>query len=116
MHSNFITPPDFVDEQLPNITVVNATPSQVEMLARMCSENDEQYNIYLYHSEMNDMDWLNSAIERSEAVVTHTIDPNLDSICLINKTYYYGDRIIITDATEVHNLLHYFEMRKNQTK
>lgn len=116
MHSNFITPPDFVDEDLPNVVIVNATDEQIELLAHMCANNDEQYNMYLYHSGMKDTDWLKSAIERSSAVILHTIDPELDAVCFTDKTYYYGERAIISDAKEVSSPLHYFSLRKDNTK
>ena len=116
MHSNFITPPDFVDEDLPNVTVVNATEQQIELLAHMCANNDEQYNMYLYHSGMNNLVWLKSAIDKSGAVILHTIDPELDSICFTNKTYYYGNRVIVSDAKEISSPLHYFSIKKTSTK
>jgi hypothetical protein len=113
MHSNFITPPDFVDENLTNVVVINATEEQIELLAHMCANNDDQYNIYLYRSEMEDISWLTSAIERSSAVILNTVDPNLDSICFTNKTYYYGDRTIISDCKEISSPLHYFSIKKS---
>lgn len=112
MHSNFITPPDFVDEDLPTITVVNATVDEVELLAKMCENTDPQFNIYLYRSEMNDTDWLNSAVLRSEAVIVNLIDIDLDYLCGFDKTYYYGDRSVIAPATHISGLLQYFVIRQ----
>jgi hypothetical protein len=116
MHSNFITPPDFVDEPLPSITIINATLLEVEMMAKMCQESDEQYNIYLYRSEMNDMDWLYAAINRSEAVVLNTIDPEFDHIMDMKKTYFYGDRVFVTDRKQLASPLHFFLLRKTPNK
>ena len=46
-HSNFITPPDFVDDELQTITVVDATPDDLQLLGKMTQEHDECFNIYL---------------------------------------------------------------------
>lgn len=116
MHSNFITPPDFVDDEpLSTITVVNATLDELELLARMCEGSDVQYNIYLYRSEMNDTDWLRNAIKRSESVIVHTIDPELDWVCDSEKSYYYGDRVIITRAAQIKNSIHYFALKEQKS-
>ena len=116
MHSNFITPPDFVDtEPLPTVTVVNATAEEVEVLVKMCENADPQFNIYLYRSEMEDTRWLKSAVERSEAVILSTINPELDYLCDSEKTYYYVDRTLIYRATRVPSPLHYFALRNKQS-
>jgi hypothetical protein len=115
MHSNFITPPDFVDEPLTTVTVVNATLDEVELLARMCENTDPQYNIYLYRSEMNDREWLQKAIELSEATIINaaTTDfDDFDDICDLENVYYYGDRELISRATRIPTLLHYFVLKK----
>jgi len=111
MHSNFITPPDFVDEPLVTVTVVNATLDEVELLARMCENTDPQYNIYLYRSEMNDSEWLQKAIELSEAVIVNATTPDFDDICDLEKSFYYGDRDIISRATKIPTVLHYFTFK-----
>ena len=95
MHSNFITPPDFVDEPLTTITVVNATLEEVELLARMCENTDPQYNIYLYRTEMNDRAWLDKAVELSEAVIVNATTSEFDDLCDLENAYYYGDRDLI---------------------
>lgn len=87
MYSNFITPPDFVDDDLHTVTVIDATVDEVESLARMCERSDEMYNVYLYKKEMNDLDWLQQAIARSAIVIVRSTD----SIDLSDKVYCYGD-------------------------
>ncbi len=108
MHSNFITPPDFVDENLITITVINADIHDIESLARICETTDPQYNLYLYRSEMNDLVWLHKAIELSETVIINLVDPKLDFVCDNEKTVYYGDRLIISRAANISSLLDFF--------
>lgn len=108
MHSNFITPPDFVDEDLETITIINAELDEIESLARLCENTDPQYNIYLYRSEMNDREWLYKAMQLSKTVIIRSVDPSLDYICDDEKTIYYGDRILISRAPKILNLLHFF--------
>ena len=71
MYSNFVTPPDFVNDQLHTVTVVDGTLEEIELLGRMCQGSDESFNIYLYRSEMNDIKWLEQAVEHSDAVVVN---------------------------------------------
>jgi hypothetical protein len=111
MHSNFITPPDFVDEPLTTVTVINATLDEVELLARMCENTDPQYNMYLYRSEMNDREWLQKAIELSEATIINSATTDFDDLCDGENTYYYGDRELISRATKIPTILHYFTVK-----
>ena len=116
MHSNFITPPDFVDEKLHTVTVVDATPEEIEILGRMCQGSDEMFNIYLYRSEMNNTNWLEQAVERSDAVVvnTNTVGLYTDYLCSQDKTFYYGPKTFISKANKVETPLQYFALRYHQ--
>lgn len=116
MHSNVITPPDFVNDKLHTVTVVDASVEDVELLARMCEVSDEMYNIYLYRTEMDDTEWLNSAVDRSDAVIVNS--DVLDNINLRGKekTYYYGDKTFLVPATKINNPLEYFAFRQQSNK
>lgn len=111
MYSNFITPPDFVNEEKHTVTVVNATEDDVEMLGRMAQVSDEEYNIYLYHNGMNDTTWLDSAINLSDAIVVNINQPGWDHICNNNKTYYYGDRTLLSPSLKITSAVDYFALR-----
>jgi len=54
MHSNFITPPDFVK----SVLIVNATKEQLEEVANWVQGGNTAYNIYLYDSRMENDYWL----------------------------------------------------------
>jgi hypothetical protein len=116
VYSNFITPPDFVQDQFHTVTVVNATLEEVELLGRMCKGSDDQFNIYLYRSEMNDTEWLDRAVELSDAVIvnTSTRDPVADQLCTLDKTYYYGPHTFMTESIKVDTVFQYFAVRYHQ--
>lgn len=116
MYSNFITPPDFVTDQFHTVTIVNATVEEVELLGRMCKGSDDQFNIYLYRSEMNDAEWLTRAVELSNAVIVNTDvrDSITDRLCILDKTYYYGPHTFVTPATKVDTVFQYFAIRYHQ--
>lgn len=117
MYSNFITPPDFVEDNFHTITVINATLEEVEVLARMCQGLDDQLNIYLYRSEMDNLEWLHGAVQRSDAVIVNcnTIDPKFNEYLKLEKTYYYGPSNFITKANKVETIFQYFASRYNQS-
>lgn len=112
MYSNFITPPDFVDQKLPNITVINATTDEVELLARMCEHSDEFYNIYLYRTEMNNDTWLQQAVDLSDAVILNTNSGQYRDLCLLDKTFYYGSDRFLENPKKIESPLHYFALTK----
>lgn len=110
-YSNFITPPDFVDDDFPTVTIVDAIPDDIEMLGRMAKEHHESFNFYLYHQGMNDKDWLNEAIARSTAVIVNTNDFDNEELCVKDNVYYYGPKVYVSEANKVHTLFDYFALR-----
>jgi len=112
VHSNFITPPDFVDEKLPNITVINATTDEVELLARMCEHSDKFYNIYLYRSEMHNDTWMQQAVDCSDAGILNTNSGQYQDLCLLDKTFYYGSERFLENPRKIESPLHYFALTK----
>ncbi len=113
MYSNFITPPDFVNEDKHTVTVIDATETDIELLTKIAKVTNEDYNIYLYNSNMQDLEWLSTAMDRSDSVIV-----NLDifsdlNICNNSKTYYYGQKILLSPAQKVISVAHYFYQRQN---
>jgi hypothetical protein len=113
MHSNLITPPDFVDTPLHTVTVINLVENDIELVARMCASSDEMYNVYVYRKEMNDEKWLDQAMKVSDAVIIncsvnfeHTL-----KICNMEKTYTLG---FPTHGQNLSHVLDYFENRKDK--
>lgn len=116
MHSNLVTPPDFVDDKLHTVTVVNASKLEVEALARMCEHTDEFYNIYLYRSDMEDAEWLQKAVDISDAVIVNTDINDHKNLCALDKTYYYGSQLFLENPKKIVEPLHYFAARVKSTK
>jgi hypothetical protein len=65
MHSNFVTPPDFVS----TVVIIDASIDQIKECGRKCHEADRPYNVYLYNHTMNDLDWLAEAVKRADVVL-----------------------------------------------
>lgn len=95
MHSNFVTPPDFVDAKNHTITVVDATADQIDMLVHACRHSDQDYNVYLYNTAMNDRDWLNRAIDLSDAVLINVHDNTYRDFFDLEKVYNFGPRLLV---------------------
>lgn len=111
MYSNFITPPDFVDDQKHTVTVINASEDDVALLAHLCKNANETYNVYLYRTEMNDSTWLDSAVERSDAIVLNSeLNEHLD-LCTKEHVYYYGPQTFVSPSQKVNDVLEYFVLR-----
>ena len=70
MHSNFITPPDYVE----TVLVINATEEQVAELAATVKAGDKSYNIYFYREAMNDISWFHKISLKADAVLDAKIN------------------------------------------
>jgi hypothetical protein len=77
MHSNFITPPDYVE----TVLILNAPEEQIRVLASLVENKDCSYNVYFYNDGMNNPEWL--------ARVQSTADVVLDAK-LINPENYFN--------------------------
>ena len=112
-YSNFITPPDFVDDPMHTITIIDALPEEIELVGKLCQVGQETYNIYLYRTDMNQPDWLKQAIDLSDAVIVHTVNEESSTWCKLDKVYYYGDKNYISPAHRVNSILDYFALKQN---
>lgn len=115
-YSNFITPPDFVEDEFHTVTVVDAAPADVQLLGQIAKGTDKAYNVYLYHQGMDDKDWLGNAMEKSDAVIVNTADPyHNEDLCKNSNVYYYGPKTYITDANKVESPFDYFALVEKQS-
>lgn len=113
-YSNFITPPDFVNDKFHTVTVIDALIDEIELLGRMCQFSNESYNIYLYRSDMHEDQWLYKAVDISDAVIINTSVNTNESLFKLNKVYYYGDKNYVSPAHKVNNILQYFLLRQEK--
>jgi hypothetical protein len=76
MNSNFITPPDLIE----TVLVINATTEQIGACAEACKISDRAYNVYFYHTEMNDVHWLGEVVQRAETIL-QAVDAEVPVLC-----------------------------------
>lgn len=110
--SNLITPPDFINNGSPNVTLIDPTQSEVEAVALYCSGIESTFNIYVYLTEMNDIEWLTKAIGESSAIVINTVQNSLsgfkDRIAVYPNAYYYGPKRFLMNPKQIKNPIEYF--------
>lgn len=117
MTTNFITPPDFVEEPNHSILLVDVDPVDVETLAHLCAGHDESFNIYLYKADMEETAWLDKCISRVDAIIVNTVEnefsPIKDKMVDLTKTYHYGPKNFLSNNRQYVNFLEYFINRSN---
>ena len=113
MYSNFITPPDFVNEDKHTVTIIDASLEEVEQLCKIAENGFEDYNLYLYRSEMNDLEWLHLAIKNSDSIIVNVDAYKNEEIFKRANVYYYGKDILISPAQKINSLLSYFQTRQD---
>jgi hypothetical protein len=118
MTSNFITPPDFVDDEQHTVTIIDASPVDVETLAILCSGNDESFNVYLYKYDLDNLEWLDAAVARSHVLIVNTEETTISSVkdrlAALPQAYYYGPKNFLANANKINNILDYFSQRANE--
>ncbi len=108
MPSNLITPPDIVLEKNINVLLINAETNDVYMVSKILEQVDKDYNVYVYSSGMNQVNWLSQVIELADAVIVNAdYEQNLDLLQHEN-TFYYGQKTYFVPAHKIVNPLHYF--------
>jgi hypothetical protein len=65
MHSNFITPPDYIT----TVLVVDATEQQITELGNLIKAGDIPYNIYFYNQAMNEQEWFNRIANKADTII-----------------------------------------------
>jgi len=65
MHSNFVTPPDYVD----SVLIVGATSEEIRACTEAVQTSGTPYNVYVYNEEMQDRAWLNRIMFRVDVIL-----------------------------------------------
>jgi hypothetical protein len=65
MHSNFITPPDYVE----TVLIINATEEMIRHLGTVVQDSGTIYNVYFYRDEMNDPEWLDRVSGKADVIL-----------------------------------------------
>lgn len=120
MTTNFITPPDFVNDPNHSILLIDASPVDVETLAFLCAGHNESFNVYLYQAEMQDVEWLNTAASKSDAIIINTEETSIsatkDMLCGLPTAYHYGPKNFLNTDRTHSSVLDYFITRANDRK
>lgn len=65
MHSNFITPPDYVE----SVLIIGANEEEIKICADVVKDLDKIYNVYFYQHEMNNAAWLNDVMFKVDTIL-----------------------------------------------
>ena len=74
MHSNFITPPDYVQ----TVLILNATDEVISTLGEAVKTLGRPYNVYFYNDTMNDASWLNSIKTKVDVILDAELNSPLE--------------------------------------
>jgi sugar/nucleoside kinase (ribokinase family) len=111
MVSNLVTPPDLVNNDLCSVLLVDPEQPELDAVVRFCQYADRAFNVYVYTPNMNNREWLDQAVAVCDAVVVNSKSNDYKDLCLLEKTYYYGDRIYLENDQKIHDPLHYFALK-----
>jgi hypothetical protein len=94
-YSNFVTPPDFVEDPHTSVLIIDADWADIEDIALWCKTAPKSYNIYIYSDIMMDEIWLAHAINSVNIVVLNTEDSAVKDIktqlLQAGNVWYYGE-------------------------
>jgi hypothetical protein len=116
MDSNLITPPDIVNNGIHSVLLVDPEQADVDAVIRFCQYSDLVFNVYVYTPNMDNLQWLNQAVDCSDAVIVNTRTLNYKDICRLDKTFYYGDTVLLGNQKKLSDPLHYFAAQANSNK
>jgi len=112
MYSNFVTPPDFVEDEYHSVLLVDPTETEVVDISLLCKNVGTDFNVYVYLEQYNDLKWLETAFNKSDAVCINTtingISPVKDQLTEHNKAYYYGPKSFFDNDRRVETPIEYF--------
>jgi hypothetical protein len=120
MTTNFITPPDFVEDPNYNILLVDVDPVDIETLAYLCAGHTEAFNIYMYKEDLDDILWFNDCVTRADAIIVNTENNSFstikDRLADLDKTFYYGSKRFLNNPRQCQTVLDFFVNRANERK
>ena len=111
-YSNFITPPDFVDEQHTSVLIIDSDWTDIETLAMWCKTAPKSYNIYIYSDIMLDEEWLASAINSVNCVIVNTEDSAVtrvkNQLIKADNCWYYGPKKFLANPRQIKKPMEWF--------
>jgi hypothetical protein len=116
MHSNLVTPPDIVTDNSLSVLLVDTDQSDLDAVVRFCQYADQVYNVYVYTPNMDNITWLQQAVDACDTVIVNSRLDEFKHLCLLDKTYYYGDRLYLENPRKISDPLHFFAAQVNSNK
>jgi dipeptidyl aminopeptidase/acylaminoacyl peptidase len=111
-NSTIVTPPDFVDSGSPSVTLIDPDWSDVEDVAFYLKTSKKTYNVYVYRSEMGEVEWLDTAIAKSGHIIVNTINTESssfkDKLAVKSNSYYYGPKNFLMNKNKIEKPIEYF--------
>ena len=111
-YSNFITPPDFVDEAKHNILLIDVHSQHVQNLGTYLMTCEKYFNIYLYNYEMGNAEWFGDVRNRVDAMVINTeanmFSSTKDMLAELPISWYYGPKGFLKNNRQINSPLDYF--------
>ena len=111
-YSNFVTPPDFVDEKKTNVLLIDVPAAQIQSLGMYLMTCEHYFNIYLYNHEMGVPEWFGHARNRAAAIIINT-EPNIfsttkDMLAELPIAWYYGPKAFLRNTQQINTPIDYF--------
>ena len=116
MVSNLVTPPDIVSNDLYSVLIVDPEQSELDAVIKFCQYAERAFNVYVYTSNMENLAWLDQAVAACDAVIVNSKSNNYKELCLLDKTYYYGDQFYLENPRKISDPLHFFATQVNSDK
>jgi hypothetical protein len=116
MVSNLVTPPDIVSNGLHSVLLVDPEQTDLDAVVRFCQYSDQVYNVYAYTPNMDNITWLQQAIDTCDTVIVNSRSDDFKHLCLLDKTYYYGDKLYLENTQRITDPLHFFAAQENSNK
>jgi hypothetical protein len=67
MNSRIITHPSTVEKQSNHtVVLIDATVEEVENITMFCQISDQNYDIYLYKQDLDDLQWLDAIVQQAD--------------------------------------------------
>lgn len=111
-YSNFVTPPDFVDDEFPSVLIIDADWNDIDNLALWCKTAPVNLNIYIYSDIMLNETWLAQAINTVDTIIMNTANSAVDHVknqlLKAQNVWYYGDKSFLANKQKLQAPLDYF--------
>jgi hypothetical protein len=116
MDSNLVTPPDLLDNEMHSVLLVDPEQDDLDAVIKFCQYAEQVFNVYVYTPNMTNLDWLSQAASTSDAIIVNSRSDNYKELCLLDKTYYYGDKHYLENQRKILDPLQYFAAQINSDK